>query len=144
MGTPYPGLVKPEVHASAGFLLLPLCFESGVSAFLSSAGGEGLSLCKTGGQSGEPRNCCDVRNPCLGVQQGSTSCQEGQGGTGSREQAQLSSAPWLLWALPPPPTFDLSKEAYRWIGSGVPLWGRIPRCLRPLSDQIRACIQLSI
>lgn len=50
MGTPYPGLVKPEVLCPAGFLLLPLCFKSGISAFLSSTGGEELSLCKVGGK----------------------------------------------------------------------------------------------
>lgn len=51
-GTPYPGLVKSEAPVSAGFLLLPLCLESGVSTFLSSPGGEELSLCKTEGAKG--------------------------------------------------------------------------------------------
>ena len=72
-GTPYPGLVKSEVPVSAGFLLLPLCLESGVSTFLSSPGGEELSLCKTEGQRGEPLNCCDIGNRCLDVQRGSAS-----------------------------------------------------------------------
>lgn len=65
MGTPYPGLVKPEGHGLS-WLLAVSTSKSGVSAFLSSAGGEELSLCKFGGQRGEPLKCCDIRNQCLG------------------------------------------------------------------------------
>lgn len=48
MGSSYPGLVKPEGHCLS-WLLAASTSKSGVSAFLSSAGGEELSLCKFGG-----------------------------------------------------------------------------------------------
>lgn len=66
MGTPYPALGSSRLVASAGFLLLPLCFESRVSVFFPpplevrsphcARFGGGL------GQRGEPLNCCDSRH----------------------------------------------------------------------------------
>ena len=107
-GTPYPGLVKSEAPVSASFLLLPLCLESGVSTFLSSPGGEELSLCKTEGQRGEPELLrhwqpmprCTVRK-CFSLRR---SKQQGLPGA-----SQLPSRSWLL----PPPAHPspLSKEA---------------------------------
>lgn len=90
MGTPYPGLVKPEVHFLSWLPAASTLLREWSFCFSLRHWGEELSLCKVGGQRGEPLNCCDIRNKCLGVQRGSTSCQEGQGYKGFWEHAQLS------------------------------------------------------
>lgn len=124
MGSPYPDLVKPEVW-HLGWLLAASASKSGVSALLSSSGGEELSLCKVGGQRGEPLTRCDTRSQCLGAERGSASSKRVREAKASGSTLS-SQRPQLLWALLPPHTTDLSKEAsasLMWMdGLQIPLW----------------------
>lgn len=131
LGTPYPGFGKPGFLAPASFLLLPLCFESGVSAIIPLLEPGSSHCARLGGQRGETLNCCDIRNGCLGVERGSTPSQEGQRRKSLWEHIPLSSQslaslgpPLLLTALTCPKRHLVLSCG--WMDSGVPLRGGIP------------------
>lgn len=119
----FPGLVKPGAPALAGFSLLPLCLESGVSTFLSSPGGEALSLCKTEGQRSEPLRHRQPMPRCAARK--CFSPRGGEGSEGFREHLSSHRGPGCsrlpLTPLPCPKRHPILLCRRR--DSGTPLWG---------------------
>lgn len=141
-----PGLAQPEGHCLS-WLLAASTFRSGVSAFLSPAGGEELSLCKLGGK-GVNRETAVTSDTDASVQREEALLAGGSGRRRPLEHTQLSYESLASLGPLPPHNTDLSKEASASLMGmgGLPdsSLGGIPRCFQPLAHQTRACTPLSI